>query len=233
MATLAWIKKENVKITDLIDCGYCPTYKSAIYNFFKISKSTPKKNYIIVVDRGYEPLKKFLIESDGFSEGEIKFSEAPKEECIDGGTCHHDCKNKCFREKCCVPLSHSGLHDNWKQIVFNKVFQDKKMIKEFENYLKSCNVDENLFEKDDFEGKKYYNDAYIHNAFIIFSESKYLKPEERTLVNFVDSEPPCVNDFDKKCLLNGEFDKIDDWPMSLFAIFSRNDEKVKELWSCR
>lgn len=25
--------------------------------------------------------------------------------CMDGGTCHHDCKDKCFRRECCVPLT--------------------------------------------------------------------------------------------------------------------------------
>jgi hypothetical protein len=25
--------------------------------------------------------------------------------CIDGGKCHHDCKDKCFRRECCSPLS--------------------------------------------------------------------------------------------------------------------------------
>lgn len=27
------------------------------------------------------------------------------ETCMDGGKCHHDCKSKCFRRECCVPLS--------------------------------------------------------------------------------------------------------------------------------
>lgn len=27
------------------------------------------------------------------------------ETCMDGGTCHHDCKDKCFRRECCEPLS--------------------------------------------------------------------------------------------------------------------------------
>ena len=27
------------------------------------------------------------------------------ETCTDGGKCHHDCKDKCFRRECCVPLS--------------------------------------------------------------------------------------------------------------------------------
>lgn len=26
-------------------------------------------------------------------------------ECIDGGTCHHKCENRCFRRECCAPLS--------------------------------------------------------------------------------------------------------------------------------
>lgn len=31
------------------------------------------------------------------------------ERCIDGGTCHHKCKDKCFRRECCSPLSgHAG-----------------------------------------------------------------------------------------------------------------------------
>jgi hypothetical protein len=36
--------------------------------------------------------------------------------CKDGGTCHHACVvgSGCFREACCVPLSASGLDDNWK-----------------------------------------------------------------------------------------------------------------------
>lgn len=34
--------------------------------------------------------------------------------CMDGGTCHHSCQNECFRKTCCVPLSDSGLDDNWQ-----------------------------------------------------------------------------------------------------------------------
>lgn len=36
--------------------------------------------------------------------------------CKDGGTCHHDCRDGCFREKNCVPFSGSGLDDNWQLI---------------------------------------------------------------------------------------------------------------------
>lgn len=209
MATIAWIKKENITMDDTVDCGYSPTYESAIYSFFKNTKIVPKEDCILIVDRGYQPSRHFLIKSKNFKNDEIQYEEVLNKKCI------------------------SELKNDWKRTVFNKVFQNKKMIKEFEDYLRSCNVDEDLFKKDNFEGKKYYSDNYIHNAFIVFSESQNLKPEERTLVNFVDSEPPCVNDFDKKCLLNGDFDKIDDWPMSLFSIFQRDDEKVKEYWSCR
>jgi hypothetical protein len=34
-------------------------------------------------------------------------------QCIDGGTCHHQCATECFRKSCCVPLSCSGLNDDW------------------------------------------------------------------------------------------------------------------------
>lgn len=38
--------------------------------------------------------------------------------CMDGGTCHHDCKDKCFRRECCVPLTlalDAGLSmEQWK-----------------------------------------------------------------------------------------------------------------------
>ena len=27
------------------------------------------------------------------------------EQCIDGGKCHHQCENKCFRRECCEPFS--------------------------------------------------------------------------------------------------------------------------------
>lgn len=35
--------------------------------------------------------------------------------CPDGGKCHHDCEQAapCFRSKSCVPLSGSGLRDDW------------------------------------------------------------------------------------------------------------------------
>ena len=35
--------------------------------------------------------------------------------CKDGGKCHHYCtaQEGCFRQKCCVPLSSSGLDDQW------------------------------------------------------------------------------------------------------------------------
>lgn len=34
--------------------------------------------------------------------------------CKDGGVCHHDCKpGKCFRVSACLPLSGSGLPDDW------------------------------------------------------------------------------------------------------------------------
>ena len=35
--------------------------------------------------------------------------------CIDGGACHHNCgpKGKCFRQDGCVPLSASGLANDW------------------------------------------------------------------------------------------------------------------------
>lgn len=36
--------------------------------------------------------------------------------CIDGGTCHHSCtaNEGCFRRDGCVPLSCSGLDDQWR-----------------------------------------------------------------------------------------------------------------------
>ncbi|MDG9784685.1 Lar family restriction alleviation protein [Metapseudomonas otitidis] len=33
--------------------------------------------------------------------------------CADGGTCHHRCNTECFRKDGCVPLSGSGLRDDW------------------------------------------------------------------------------------------------------------------------
>lgn len=33
--------------------------------------------------------------------------------CKDGGTCHHDCQEFCFREECCEPLTLSNLNWNW------------------------------------------------------------------------------------------------------------------------
>ncbi|WMR34749.1 hypothetical protein [Metapseudomonas otitidis] len=33
--------------------------------------------------------------------------------CADGGTCHHRCATECFRKDGCVPLSGSGLRDDW------------------------------------------------------------------------------------------------------------------------
>lgn len=35
------------------------------------------------------------------------------ERCADGGTCHHCCTAECFRRACCVPLTASGLNDDW------------------------------------------------------------------------------------------------------------------------
>lgn len=35
------------------------------------------------------------------------------ERCADGGTCHHGCTAECFRRECCVPLTASGLNDDW------------------------------------------------------------------------------------------------------------------------
>lgn len=35
------------------------------------------------------------------------------ERCADGGKCHHHCDTRCFRKECCVPLSASGLADDW------------------------------------------------------------------------------------------------------------------------
>jgi hypothetical protein len=32
-------------------------------------------------------------------------SEKLGETCMDGGTCHHECKDKCFRRESCVPLT--------------------------------------------------------------------------------------------------------------------------------
>lgn len=34
--------------------------------------------------------------------------------CADGGTCHHHCATSCSRKDTCVPLSASGLLDNWR-----------------------------------------------------------------------------------------------------------------------
>ena len=40
------------------------------------------------------------------------------ETCMDGGTCHHDCEDKCFRRECCEPLTkamNEGLTmDQWR-----------------------------------------------------------------------------------------------------------------------
>lgn len=38
------------------------------------------------------------------------------ERCADTGTCHHECKDQCFRKSCCVPLMISGLDDKWNPI---------------------------------------------------------------------------------------------------------------------
>lgn len=36
------------------------------------------------------------------------------ERCADGGKCHHMCDSECFRKDGCVPLSGSGLTDDWQ-----------------------------------------------------------------------------------------------------------------------
>ena len=33
--------------------------------------------------------------------------------CVDGGKCHHLCDTECLRRDCCVPLTASGLNDDW------------------------------------------------------------------------------------------------------------------------
>ena len=35
------------------------------------------------------------------------------ERCADGGKCHHECDTSCFRKEACVPLTGSGLNDDW------------------------------------------------------------------------------------------------------------------------
>lgn len=35
------------------------------------------------------------------------------ERCADGGKCHHKCQDECSRRKSCVPLSGSGLANDW------------------------------------------------------------------------------------------------------------------------
>lgn len=35
------------------------------------------------------------------------------ERCADGGKCHHKCHDECSRRKSCVPLSGSGLANDW------------------------------------------------------------------------------------------------------------------------
>lgn len=39
----------------------------------------------------------------------------PKRRCIDGGACHHECEPQyCFRKETSLPLSASGLGDDWE-----------------------------------------------------------------------------------------------------------------------
>lgn len=33
--------------------------------------------------------------------------------CDDGGACHHNCENSCYRKEHCLPLSGSGLRADW------------------------------------------------------------------------------------------------------------------------
>lgn len=37
----------------------------------------------------------------------------PAPGCPDGGTCHHNCQDKCFRVQCCGPLSGVYADDEW------------------------------------------------------------------------------------------------------------------------
>jgi hypothetical protein len=47
------------------------------------------------------------------------YLEVLGKQCMDGGTCHHDCTiySGCFRKACCAPLSCSGLNDEWEPIM--------------------------------------------------------------------------------------------------------------------
>lgn len=41
-------------------------------------------------------------------------TEVIGERCADGGKCHHECAVSCFRRIACVPLTSSGLNDDWQ-----------------------------------------------------------------------------------------------------------------------
>jgi hypothetical protein len=47
------------------------------------------------------------------------YLEVLGKQCMDGGTCHHDCTEEggCFRKACCAPLSCSGLSDDWQPVM--------------------------------------------------------------------------------------------------------------------
>jgi hypothetical protein len=50
------------------------------------------------------------------------------EQCADGGTCHHHCTTTCFRKDGCVPLTLSGLKDDWTAPPDEPLKLDPKMV---------------------------------------------------------------------------------------------------------
>ncbi len=43
--------------------------------------------------------------------------------CPDGGTCHHECVDrKCFRVKCCEPLSDVFPNNEWPDLIVSTMF---------------------------------------------------------------------------------------------------------------
>ena len=60
--------------------------------------------------------------------------------CKDGGVCHHECIDDCFREKHCSPLSGSGLSFDWNEKVESIRYDIKfRYWDPFSEELISCN----------------------------------------------------------------------------------------------
>jgi len=53
--------------------------------------------------------------------------------CIDGGSCHHECKEKCFRRECCEPLS--GYAGPWKYPTPSAQSEGERLADELEQEL--------------------------------------------------------------------------------------------------